>query len=57
MTKYEVKVERTGYVTVEANNPQDAIKIAEEIDEDKIIWEPLWFVFGDEDVWEIDDAE
>lgn len=40
--KYTVNVERTGCVDVEADSNEEAMKIAEELSEDKIGWTEDW---------------
>lgn len=40
--RYTVNVERTGCVDVEADSSEEAIKIAEELSEDKIGWTEDW---------------
>ena len=40
--RYTVNVERTGCVDVEAGSKEEAMKIAEELSEDKIGWPEDW---------------
>ena len=40
--KYTVNIERTGCVDVEADSNEEAMKIAEELSEDKIGWTEDW---------------
>lgn len=42
--RYTVNVERTGCVDVEADSKEEAMKIAEELSEDKIGWTEDWKV-------------